>query len=90
VSNPTRWVGVDLHRRRSQIAIIDEHGELALSRRIVNDPETFKELLGDPDGTHVALEPTYGWEWLADLLQEVGYEVHLAHPCARRRSPPRG
>ena len=48
MSNPTRWVGIDLHRRRSQIAIIDEHGELALSRRIVNDPDTFRELLGDP------------------------------------------
>ena len=80
MSNPTRWVGIDLHRRRSQIAIIDEHGELALSRRIVNDRDTFRELLGDPDGTHVALEATYGWEWLAELLEEAGYDVHLAHP----------
>ncbi len=84
MSNPTRWVGVDLHRRRSQIAIIDEHGELALSRRIVNDRGTFRELLGDPDGTHVALEATYGWEWLADLLEEAGYDVHLAHPLRTR------
>ena len=49
MDNGTRWVGIDLHRRRSQIAVIDEHGELALSRRIVNDRETFLELLGDPD-----------------------------------------
>jgi transposase len=84
VSNGNRWVGVDLHRRRSQIAIIDEHGELTLSRRIVNDPGTFKELLGDPDGTHVALEATYGWEWLADLLEEAGYGIHLAHPLRTR------
>ena len=84
MSNPTRWIGVDLHRRRSQIAIIDEHGELSLSRRIVNDRDTFRELLGDPDGTHVALEATYGWEWLADLLEEVGYDVHLAHPLRTR------
>ena len=74
MSNPTRWVGIDLHRRRSQIAIIDEHGELTLSRRIVNDRDTFRELLGDADGTHVALEATYGWEWLAELLEEAGYD----------------
>ena len=80
MSNPTRWVGIDLHRRRSQIAIIDDHGELTLSRRIVNDRETFRELLGDPEATHVALEATYGWEWLAELLEEAGYDVHLAHP----------
>jgi transposase len=80
VSNGNRWVGIDLHRRRSQIAIIDEHGELVLSRRIVNERDTFRELLGDPEETHVALEATYGWEWLADLLQDGGYDVHLAHP----------
>jgi transposase len=70
---------IDLHRRRSQIAVIDEHGELALSRRIINDGEAFPELLGDPEETHVALEATYGWEWLAELLEEAGYELHLAH-----------
>ena len=60
MSNPTRWIGIDLHRRRSQIAIIDEHGELSLSRRIVNDREMFLELLGDPESAHVVLEATYG------------------------------
>ena len=80
MSNGNRWVGIDLHRRRSQIAIIDEGGALTLSRRIVNHPDTFRELLGDPDGTRVALEATYGWEWLAELLQDAGYDVHLAHP----------
>jgi transposase len=52
------------------------------SRRILNDRETFTDLLGDPEGTHVALEATYGWEWLAELLEEAGYEVHLAHPLS--------
>ena len=28
----------------------------------------------------VALEATYGWEWLAELLEDAGYELHLAHP----------
>ena len=90
MTNATRWVGIDLHRRRSQIAIIDEHGELTLSRRIVNHPYTFRELLGDPDGTQVALEATYGWEWLADLLEQAGYEVHLRIRSESGRSPPRG
>jgi transposase len=84
MSNATRWIGIDLHRRRSQIAIIDEHGELSLSRRIVNDPDTFRELLGDPGTGHVALEATYGWEWLAELLDQAGHDVHLAHPLRTR------
>ena len=84
MSHPTRWVGIDLHRRRSQIAIIDEHGELALSKRIPTGRETITELLGDPHGTHVALEATYGWEWLAELLEDAGFDVHLAHPLRTR------
>jgi transposase len=84
MSNPTRWVGIDLHRRRSQIAIIDEHGELTLSKRIPTGRETITGLLGDPDGTHVALEATYGWEWLAELLEDAGFGVHLAHPLRTR------
>jgi transposase len=84
MSHPTRWVGIDLHRRRSQIAIIDEHGELTLQKRIATSRETFTELLGDPDSTHVALEATYGWEWLAELLEDAGFDVHLAHPLRTR------
>ena len=84
MDNVTRWIGIDLHRWRSQIAVIDEHGELSLSRRIVNDRDTFLELLGGPEGAHVVLEVTYGWEWLAELLEEGGYDVHLAHPLRTR------
>jgi len=75
------WVGIDLHRSRSHVAVLDDGGTELLSRRIVNDPQTFLELLAEIDGeSKIALEATYGWEWLADVLQEAGYELHLAHP----------
>jgi transposase len=74
-------VGIDLHRSRSHVAVIDDRGDVLLSRRIINDPETFLELLGEIDGEcRIALQATYGWEWLADVLQDAGYELHLAHP----------
>ena len=63
-------VGIDLHRKRSFVAVIDDHGEVALSRRIVNDRETFLELLGGLEGeSQIAVEATYGWEWLAELAR---------------------
>ena len=83
-SASTRWVGIDLHRRRSHIAVIDEQGELTTSRRIVKDREAFLELLVGAGETHGALEATYGWEWLAELLEEAGYDLHLAHPLRTR------
>jgi hypothetical protein len=37
-------------------------------------------LLAEIEGEcRVALEATYGWEVLADALQDAGYELHLAH-----------
>ncbi len=90
MTNGTRWVGVDLHRRRSQIAIIDEHGELALSRRIVNDRGTFKDLLGDPDGTHVAIEATYGGNGSRSCSRRPATTCTSPTRSGRKRSPPRG
>ncbi|MGE5527044.1 MAG: IS110 family transposase [Methanosarcina sp.] len=78
-------VGIDLHRKRSHIAVIDGEGTQVLSRRISNDPATFLEILGElEDETQIAVEATYGWEWLAELLEEAGYELHLAHPMRTR------
>jgi transposase len=74
-------VGIDLHRKRSHVAALDDEGRQLFSRRITNDPATFLELLAELDGeSKIALEATYGWEWLADVLEEAGYELHLAHP----------
>ena len=78
-------VGIDLHRNRSHVAVIDEHAELALSKRIVNGREALLELLGGLEGeSQIAVEATYGWEWLAELLEDSGYDFHLAHPLRTR------
>jgi hypothetical protein len=77
-------VGIDLHRKRSHVAALDEHGNELVSRRIVNDPQTFLELLAEIDGeSKIALEATYGWEWLADVLQDAG--PGAADPCGSGR-----
>src|SRR5512144_1827368 len=78
-------VGIDLHRKRSHVAVFSDDGGQLLSRRIDNDPATFLALLEEIDGeSRVALEATYGWEWLAELLEEAGYELHLAHSLRTR------
>jgi transposase len=75
------YVGIDLHRKRSQLAALDERGTELLSRRVANDPQALKAILDELGGElQVALEATYGWEWLADLLEAEGHELHLSHP----------
>ncbi len=78
-------VGIDLHRKRSHVAAVAQDGSELLSRRVPNDPELLLSLLAEIDGeSKIALEATYGWEWLAELLEDAGYELHLAHPLRTR------
>lgn len=80
-----RYVGIDLHRRRSVIVTMDEAGEVLSSVRIHNDPVAMSLAVAEAgEGAEVAFEATYGWYWLADLLRAEGHQVHLAHPLAMR------
>jgi len=75
------YVGIDLHRRRSVIVRMTEAGEEIERIRIDSDPVAFALKFGDLEpGTDVVLEATYGWYWAADLLEDHGMNVHLAHP----------
>ena len=75
------YVGIDLHRRRSVIVRMGADGEQRSSVRIDNDPGEFAAaVLAAPAGSDVIIEATYGWYWAADLLDGLGYVVHLANP----------
>ena len=77
------YVGLDVHRRRTQVAVMDEGGHELFNRNVPNDPERLSEVLcGADPGTPVVFEAAYGWSWLAELLKNRGLEVHMAHPRA--------
>ena len=78
-----QYVGIDLHRRRSVIVRKNEAGEVLSARRIDNDPLTLAAAVADAgEQPEVILEATYGWYWAADLLGELGCNVHLAAPSS--------
>jgi transposase len=75
------YVGIDLHRRRSVIVRVNEQGEKLSAIRIDNDPQLVAKAVAEAgENPEVVLEATYGWYWLADLLSELGADVHLASP----------
>jgi Transposase len=75
------YVGIDVHRKRSQVAVVTEDGTVQLNKNVVNGSTPFLQLIGDlPSGTPVAFEAAFGWSWLADLLEDYGFEAHLVHP----------
>jgi transposase len=75
------YVGVDLHRRRSVIVRKSAAGEPIETVQIDNDPLALAEVVARAgECPEVVLEATYGWYWAADVLAELGANVHLAHP----------
>src|SRR5437763_959987 len=75
------YVGIDVHRKRSQVAVVTEDGQVQLNKNVVNGSEPMLRLIGElPSGTPVASGAAFGWGWLAGLLEDYGFEAHLVHP----------
>ena len=75
------YVGIDVHRKRSQVAVVTQDGTVQLNKNVVNGSEPMLRLIGDlPSGTPVAFEAAFGWGWLLRLLEDYGFDPHLVHP----------
>src|SRR6266496_6684361 len=76
-----RYVGIDLHRRRSVIYAMNAEGDKLFCERIDNDSLRLLEVVSHAGAdADVVIEATYGWYWAVDLLRDAGFSVHLAHP----------
>ena len=76
------YVGIDLHRRRSVVVVLNEDGERVSWCRIDNTPANLAAEIVAAGGAEaeVAMEATWGWYWAADVIAECGARLHLAHP----------
>jgi hypothetical protein len=74
-------VGIDVHRKRSQVAVVAEDRKVQLNRNVVNGSGPMLRLIGGlPTGTPVAFEAAYGQGWLIGLLEDYGFGPHMVHP----------
>jgi transposase len=75
------YVGIDVHRKRSQVAVIDQDGQVLANRNVPNGAEPILKVIGGlPPGTPAAFEAAYGTSWLVELLEDYGFAPHLVHP----------
>ena len=82
------YVGIDVHRKRSQVAVVTEDGKVQLNKNVVNGSEPMLRLIGGLlPGTPVAFEAAFGWGWLARLLEDYGFDPHLVHPLRCKADP---
>ena len=76
-----QYVGIDLHRRSSTIYRMSPTGKMLDCIKIPSQAlELAQAMAAAGEAPEVVLESTYGWYWAADLLKELGANVHLAHP----------
>jgi transposase len=80
------YVGMDIHKRFSQVAVLNEGGEVLDQRRLNHTPveELIEYFNRFPKDTQVIMEPTCGWAWLSDRIVSLGLEVILGHPLKVR------
>lgn len=75
-----QFVGVDLHKDVSQMAVLRESrspSQLRLANDVVAVERVLKKL---PKESKIALEAMGSWWWMVDLAQKTGHEVFLSHP----------
>jgi transposase len=72
-------IGIDVHKRESQICLLAEGGEL-IERRIRTEPERFAAVLGGRPRARIVIEASTDSEWVARCLESLGHEVVVADP----------
>jgi len=72
-------IGLDLHKRESQLCVLTEAGEV-IERRIQTSRERFTTVLGDRPRARILVEDSTESEWVARHLEALGHEVILADP----------
>jgi transposase len=72
-------IGLDLHKRESQLCILAQDGTVT-ERRIVTSRERCTAVLGDRPPARMLLEASTESEWVARHLESLGHEVIVADP----------
>jgi transposase len=72
-------VGIDVHKRESQICIETEVGEI-IEQRIRTDRGRFASVFGSRPRCRILIEAMSESEWVAQCLESLGHEVVVADP----------
>ena len=73
------YSAIDLHSNNSHAAIIDDQQNRVFYRKLANDAKLITNAFAPYRDRlkGIVIESTFNWYWLADLLIERGYSVHL-------------
>ena len=73
-------VGVDLGKRKSQFAVVDEQGKVLVERKLPNQRTVIEAFLHSlPKPIQVGCETCLNSYWLVDILEELNIPIHVGH-----------
>lgn len=73
---------MDLHKNSSTLCVKDYDGKVIASEKVATNKSEVLGFVNQFKGTDLSLavEPVSQWYFMADILQNVGVDVHLANP----------
>ena len=80
-------IGIDVHKKDSQICILVEWGEL-IEERIHTEPGRFAAVLGERPRARIVLEASTDSEWVARCVEGLSHESLSPTPASCPCTPP--
>ncbi len=74
------FIGIDVHKKQSQICVLDEQGEVCFETRVPTRREHLKDAVLIYKGAKILLESSTPSEWVARHFESMGMEVIVADP----------
>ena len=78
------YVGLDVHKKVCHATAMDERGEIVKEGKFRNERAGFEHFFEGIGDAKVAMEASYHWQPVHELLENIGYDVKLAHPRKTR------
>jgi len=76
-------IGIDVHKKYSYVAIVDETGEIVEEMRIENTKQSLEQFASKYKGAKAVIEATGNYRFIYDILEK-HMDVKLAHPYKTR------
>lgn len=73
-------IGLDLGDKKHSVCVLDGRGEIVAQRKLPNQREALRELIGEFPEATVAMEAGMHSPWISRLFKELGCEVIVANP----------
>ena len=76
------YIGLDVHKRTVYVTEMEDHGDVKERYEIVNCDESWQDLIHryHANEVEIALETSTSGKYVARLLRDNGFSVHLADP----------